>query len=402
MPKQRAKRSGSLRQSARRPRHSAASEPFVAEVRDLASDGRGIVAAPDGRVTFVPGVWPGEQVRVVVRSERGRVVEGELLEVLRSHPGRREPPCPHQGYKTAACGGCPWQFMDYRSQLAAKQQRLARTVDALPGGGLAAPRISVLPAPAEWEYRNRAQLKSDGERLGYVALRSRSLVDVTTCPILTPFNQAKLRELRNALPVAAWRPSRSRAWTTLDIDDERSEVLINQRQPFRQGNTAQNAVMQAWLRDQLASSPPSGKILELFAGSGNFTAVLADSGLPVVAAEVADAALQGLLGAELPNLSVEPCDLFDSAAAAALAARHSDTQILVLDPPRDGFTAREAVLPVLESLERVLYISCDLATWQRDVEALLQHGFVLDDVSLVDLFPQTPHLEVLSALSRAR
>ena len=185
MPKQRGKRGAGPRRSARRRRQPATSAPFTAQVRDLCSDGRGVVTAPDGRVTFVAGAWAGEQVRVIVRRQQGRVAEGELLEVLQPHPGRRRPPCPHQGFTAVACGGCPWQFMDYPSQLAAKQQRLERTVAAVVGDPASAPEVAVLAAPIEWGYRNRAQFKSDGERLGYVALRSRSLVDVTTCPVLS-------------------------------------------------------------------------------------------------------------------------------------------------------------------------------------------------------------------------
>jgi 23S rRNA (uracil1939-C5)-methyltransferase len=290
--------------------------------------------------------------------------------------------------------------MDYPSQIRAKRQRVEQALIALLGAERAVPAVAVLAAPNEWHYRNRAQFKSDGERLGYLAARSRSIVDITECPVLTASNQSQLASLRNKLPNPEWRPTRSREWTTLDIDDQRPDAIINQRQPFRQGNTEQNTVMKDWLRSQLNTDTRPVKVLELFAGSGNFTQVLVDRERTVVAAEVAETALEAMSEASLPNAVVECCDLFDEAAAEALAIRHADAQWLVLDPPRDGFTTRESVMPRLSALERVLYISCDLATWQRDARYFLDQGFSVDEVSLIDLFPQTPHVEILSAFSR--
>jgi 23S rRNA (uracil1939-C5)-methyltransferase len=281
-----------------------------------------------------------------------------------------------------------------------KKQRVEQALIALLGAECAVPAVEELAAPNEWHYRNRAQFKSDGERLGYLAARSRSIVDITECPVLTASNQSQLARLRNKLPNPEWRPSRSREWTTLDIDDQRSDAIINQRQPFRQGNTEQNTVMKDWLRSQLGTDTRPLKVLELFAGSGNFTQVLVDPERTVVAVEVAETALQAMSEAGLPNVVVECCDLFDNTAAEALATRHADTRWLVLDPPRDGFTTRESVIPRLIELERVLYISCDLATWQRDARYFLDEGFSVDEVSLIDLFPQTPHVEILSTFSR--
>ncbi|HBQ39837.1 MAG TPA: class I SAM-dependent RNA methyltransferase, partial [Halieaceae bacterium] len=134
--------------------------------------------------------------------------------------------------------------------------------------------------PQAFAYRNRAQFKTDGRQLGFVAAGSNRLAPITDCPVLTAPNRATLHALIEALPVPAWKPSRKHTWTTLDVDEDvtATEVVPNQRRPFRQGNDAQNNFMREWLAHRLQTLDPSRTVTELFAGSGNFTEVIAARG----------------------------------------------------------------------------------------------------------------------------
>lgn len=402
MPKQRRQRGPVLRTSRTgstgKDRGVVDLTPFDATVRDLSSDGRGVLSDGQGRTMFVPGVWPGERVRVQRTPSASKTPEARLLAVLEPHEARRRAPCAHHGTGKADCGGCPWQFMTYSAQVDAKQQRVVRSLQHL---GMPDVPVQCLPAPDEFGYRNRAQLKTDGEQLGYVAARSHHLVDIKDCPVLEVGCSRQLEGLRARLPHREWCPSHKKEWTTIDIDSERADPLINQRQPFRQGNALQNETMRRWVAQALKTFSSEGsRVLELFAGSGNFTEVVASSGRPVCAAEVAEECLQGLADKDLPNVVVKRCDLFDREAAAALARQHRETEMLLLDPPRNGWLTREDMLPALKRLQSVFYISCDLATWQRDAAYLISRGFRVRSVSMIDLFPQTPHVEVLSVFSR--
>jgi 23S rRNA (uracil1939-C5)-methyltransferase len=73
----------------------------------------------------------------------------------------------------------------------------------------------------------------------------------------------------------------------------------------------------------------------------------------------------------------------------------------LLDPPRDGLKVREPLLANWKELTWVFYISCNPATWARDVKDFTEKGFTLLEVTPIDLFPQTPHLEIMSVLHRA-
>ncbi len=377
--------------------------PFEGRVRDIASDGRAVVAHPEGPVVFVPGLWLEELARIRVTAARGRAWQGEVVELLEPSPARRPAPCPHHGFSTAAaatpaCGGCPWMFVDYPEQLACMQHRVERAFERLGAADRVEP---VWASPQVLGYRNRAQLKTDGEVVGFVAAGSRRIAPVQDCPVLSPHNRELLQHLRAQLPNPAWRPRRRDAWTTLDIDEEVQvqTVSVNARLPFRQANDAQNARMRDWLAS-LAAAFSGRSVLELYCGAGNFTEVLSAAGASVLAVEGDDAAVDALQRRNLPGVSVRRANLFAEDAFEQLSPGPGSFEALVLDPPRDGLKVTRGLVPKRSQLHTVAYISCDLATLARDVAFFQQHGFGVVSVQPLDQFPHTPHIECLVHLGR--
>lgn len=375
--------------------------PFEGDVRDLASDGRGIVSHPDGRVFFVAGCWVGERVLVKPTGRKGNVGFGIVESVLNPGAERREPGCSKHGFDHDKCGGCPWMFVSYEAQCQQKHRRVASHVQRL-GVGTEVVR-EIIPAPGPLGYRNRAQFKTDGTTLGYVASNSNNLVDVVNCPVLNPHNQAVLEALRQQLPNKLWRADRRHGvyWHTLDIDDTSAVASLDARLPFRQGNSAQNAVMRQWLSDAVVGLDPSLPVLELFAGGGNFTEILAQHFGSVVAAEGDEQCIAALT--ELSNPAITPvrADLFNLGDVESLVRSCSHTKVLILDPPRDGWGMRGPFIKSMKKLQTIIYISCDPATWARDCADLLAADFSLQEVVPIDLFPQTPHVEIMSILQRS-
>ena len=368
---------------------------FTGVVRDLSTDGRGVVQAPDGQVVFVAGVWQGEEVEIK-RSRQGKSTSAELVSLLQPSEARHAAECEY--HREGSCGGCPWMFVDYPTQLEQKQARLSKAFERITGK---AASCAMLGASQMLGYRNRAQFKSDGVKMGYVAQGTHEIVDVTHCPVLNDVNQVHLKTLRQSLPNSDWRPNKNRQWTTIDIDDERGTPLVNQRQAFRQGNSEQNEQLRAWLSSRLANLPRPNTVFELFCGSGNLTEVIVEQlDVPVIAIEGDEKSLEALSARNLSNVQATRVNLFSQHSIGDdMPICQSDIGV-VLDPPRDGLKEREALKPWFTRAEWVVYISCDLATWERDAAFLQSCGLDLDEATGLDMFPQTPHIETLSVFTR--
>lgn len=374
----------------------AKTDEFELVVRDLTSDGRGVGEAPDGQVVFVAGVWQDERVRVR-RTRQGSNIDIVLIDVIQGDERRVIPLCNH--HRQGQCGGCPWMFVSYEAQLSAKTQKLRQALSALTSNS---PNVVVHPSPRQTGYRNRAQLKTNGRVLGYLGTGSHDIADIANCAILTAQNQSHLTRLRTDLPNNEWRPRSRHKWITLDIDDRRSTPLINRRQSFRQGNDDQNVFMREWLSRALTALSPSPSVVELFCGSGNLTSVIA-AGFPeyqITAVEGDEFALRQLTTLGLPNVTTQQRNLFDQTDISALLATLPQRSGIVLDPPRDGLKARDTLTPLFSKSPWVVYISCNVATWQRDAHFLQDQGLILTRAEGLDMFPQTPHLEVLSIFER--
>ena len=370
-------------------------DSFAGIVRDLSTDGRGVVQAPDGQVVFVACISQGEEVEIE-RSRRGKSTSAELISVLQPSEARRAAECEY--HREGSCGGCPWMFVDYLTQLEQKQARLSKVVERITGK---AARRAMLGASQTLGYRNRAQFKSDGIKLGYVAQGTHEIVDVTHCPVLNVTNQGHLSVLRQSLPNSGWRSNKNRQWTTIDIDDERGTPLVNQRQAFRQGNSEQNEQLRAWLSSRLANLPRPNTVFELFCGSGNLTEVIVEQlGVPVVAIEADEMSLEALSARNLSKVQPVAVNLFSKHSIVDDMPKCQSGLGVVLDPPRDGLKEREALKPWFTGAEWVVYVSCDLATWERDAAFLQSCGLDLDEATGLDMFPQTPHIETLSVFTR--
>ena len=373
-------------------------EPFTAEVVDMASDGRGVIHHPEGRTCFVSVVWLGEKGTFRLTDIKGRTGSAEVVELTQVAPQKVTAPCVYHGHSAKHCGGCAWQSIEYSAQLQAKQTRVEKALANLCKPDAIAP---ILGAEQTEGYRNRAQFKTDGSKLGYVAPSSNNIVDVETCLVLTPHNAATLANLRQQLPNSEWQPKRKEPWVTLNIDETHSadEVRVNERLPFMQANSSQNKLMKDWLAERLARVDLANPAIELFCGSGNFTEVIAAAGFPAVAAvEVVGDALSALQAKALANVSVHGINLYEEGGLEKALKTQPKAKTLVLDPPRDGLKERAALLKKSCKIRDILYISCDLATFIRDVTDLCGAGYKLVAVQPVDQFPHTPHVEILAHL----
>lgn len=375
----------------------------------LAAGGDGVGRAPDGRVVFVPFTAPGDRVRVRVTRARSRFARARVETLLAPGPRRVEPQCEAFG----VCGGCRWQHLDYSLQVEAKARILSDALERL--GGLEIPTsVSITPSPAAYGYRIRSRLQVRGGRVGYRRARSHALCAVTRCPVLAPPLDAKLAE------IAARPPRQDGEWElALGSGRVRASDLTKRGQPgrstwlaaagervgvspgvFTQGN---GLLLEPLAGAVLEAAGTGDLALEVFAGAGFFTLALARRFGGVVAIEsdpTAAADLRSnLRDAGIDRVQVRCARLEAEIAAAGLRGLRPDA--VVLDPPRSGLPPGAAEFLAGLGAPRVVYLSCDPATLARDLAAWVGSGYRLERIEGFDLFPQTPHLEVLAVLERA-
>jgi 23S rRNA (uracil1939-C5)-methyltransferase len=382
------------------------------------------LARLDGRVTLAPFALPGERIRAAAEREKPGLIRARTLAVLEPSPQRVAPRCPYFG----RCGGCHYQHAGYEFQLASKSAILAEELRRL--GRIEPPPEIAVAAAEPWGYRNRAQFHIENGRLGYREARSHKLCAIESCPISSPKINEAIGALAGMLRDSRW----PRFVRSLEIFTDERQVQLNVLEAERpvarrffdwcaetipglvagaldyqdRFRVSRNAFFQVnrYLADKLVEIALDGAgaggetALDLYAGVGLFSLELARRFRQVTAVESGAAAAGDLVfnaeRAALANLRAER-----RTTEAYLESLERAPDFVLLDPPRAGLG--KTVVQRLIDLRppAVTIVACDPATLSRDLAALLGSGYRVEKMTLVDLFPQTYHLETVVRLRDA-
>ena len=399
--------------------------------------GGATIARDEGKVWLVNYALPGEVVEAEPRGKQGGVAVANTTRVVEASPQRVDAKCPHFG----TCGGCQWQHAAYSHQLELKRQVVeeawARVGLRLP------PDTPVLGMDDPWRYRIRGEFEAvpttDGWRFGFHRLRSHSVLPIDVCLIhdlrieqaLPAFAQAAneldLTNLQNLLLTVEpsgqglmWRlrhRGKEPIWPR-DLFAQRvgdllpDQVLLDDAislefwgltfrvssDTFVQTNYQQMLVLYQTALDMLACSE-TDRVLDLYAGIGTLSVAIARGAAAVTAIEENPRAVHlGRLNARINTARVEYLPgKVETVLRQVRLGRH---QAAILDPPRAG--CEPAALGELLRLgpERLVYVSCEPSTHARDLIALVRGGYRIRRAAIVDMFPQTYHIETVALLER--
>ena len=421
-------------------------------IDSLDAEGRGVARTAEGKVVFVEGALPGEEVDFQVLRRKSSFEIGRLTRVLGGASSRQTPRCPHFG----VCGGCSLQHTDARTQMAAKQRWLEENLARI--GKVEPETLLPIVYGEDWHYRRRARLgarhvpKKGGAMVGFREKRSSYITDMRECHVLPRQISdliSPLRALVEALSIRARLPQIEVAVGDngavlvirhLDALLENDEVLIRAfaqkhgisiwLQPggpdsahafhpaqgelyytlpefglrlefrptdFTQVNDGVNRILVS-RAVRLLDPRPGERVADLFCGLGNFSLPLATRGADVIGFEGSRELVERARhNAALNRLAVqfEVADLFKGDVWA-----YGPFEKLLIDPPREGAVDIVKALPD-DWPHRVVYVSCDPATLARDAGVLVHaRGFRLAAAGVVNMFPHTAHVESIALFEK--
>ena len=396
----------------------------------------GYVIARDEKIIFLRGAVPGELVEIFFDERKKDYSLATVKNIIESSPFRRTPPCRIFGI----CGGCHLQFVSYERQVSMKEEIL---LDALRRIGDINIALSPSLVDGEFRYRRRAQFKVSSEgAIGFYREGTRDVVPVDECPLMVDEINGVLKNIRavdlrgvRELHIASGDTvtvlikgnlgddvaqgmldlgvagiafengdSVGKDYITLSMDGLKYSVTP---WSFFQSNWALNNAMIEIVRDRLGPLEDK-RVLDLYAGAGNFSLPLSLSAKEVTAVEENAYAVEdgrrnvmmnGINNCAFVHLPVENC--FDGGKKQRTAKLFGDADydVIILDPPRPGLSA-DFLRKILErSAERVVYVSCNPATLARDLKRM-KEKYDLEAVYMGDFFPNTYHIESLVFLSK--
>jgi 23S rRNA (uracil1939-C5)-methyltransferase len=416
-------------------------------VERLGLEGEGI-ATHGGRALFISGALPGERVRVHLEPS-GKVLRARLAEVLTPSPQRRAPPCP----LADRCGGCDWMHLKPAAQVVEKEglvlDALLRIGRVSPGGWKHLPTAG---AGTDTATRRRAVLHWESQWLGYFGRRSHEAVRVEVCPALVPrlaglpgslpghlaplgrslkavhlFAEGDAVSLALALQGTVSPRAREVAEALMRSGVVRGVVLKEAEgrteevgRPVLEAPAPGRPEVQLRLRADAFAQAQSGgaevlveravallgvqpkdRALELYAGNGTFTFALAARVASVVAVESSAVSLSlAAAAARAGNVANVRWVQGDAARVCqGLVKEGTRFDVLLVDPPRTGAPKLSEVALAL-GVRTVVYVGCDAGSLARDAGRLVEAGFRLEALQLVDVFPNTHHVEALLAFAR--
>jgi 23S rRNA (uracil1939-C5)-methyltransferase len=396
---------------------------FEITVEKLVYGGEGL-GRLEGRAVLAPFVLPGERVRLRGVSEKPGLLRARLLEVLAAAPERVAPPCPY----FTRCGGCHYQHAPYELQLALKRAILEDQLRRI--GKIGPPDAGEIGVVAgePWAYRNRVQLRIAKGALGYLEAQSHKLCPVESCPIGSPAINGAIAILREMLRDPRW----PRFVRSIELFTNETEIQLNvletehpvarrffdwcaERIPgLVPGALDYQAAGPAWrvshgsffqvnrfLIGKLVETALDGAegqtALDLYAGVGLFSLAMAQRFASVTAVESGARAAGDLrFNAERAGLALR---VEETDAEAWIEQLETAPDFVLLDPPRAGIGRRMVDRLAQLRPPRLVMVSCDPATLARDLAGLVGAGYRIDRLTLVDLFPQTYHLETVAHLA---
>jgi 23S rRNA (uracil1939-C5)-methyltransferase len=378
--------------------------PLSLSIDKLIPGGDGL-ARHEGRVVFVPGVLPGEDVTVEIVEAKKDFARARLVSVEKASPDRVTPPCRLAG----VCGGCDWLHIDPTAQARLKLELVRDSLRRMAGFDL--PDLQI-ETGAPLGYRNRVQVHVNrADQTGFLGRGGHSFVRVPECPVAHPALAPVFAE-----KVRPHAPERFLAYGHTDAEgtshlaraDEGNDTEVTVRvldrdivfpvRGFFQSNLEMTQKLIPFVMEGLKGGAQT-VAFDLYSGVGLFGAFLKDHFERVVCIEFNRHALA------YARRNVGESGLFFSEALEKVVTTPGGNPLdkvapsaAVIDPPREGLDKAVRAWLIAKPVPQLVYVSCNPVTLARDLKELLAGPYELEDMRVFDFYPQTSHIEAVAKL----
>lgn len=419
----------------------------IAKIESMAFKGYGITHI-NGKVLFVPLSVTKDEGLIEIVEEKKTFSIGILKELINPSPLRASPPCNLFG----KCGGCQWQHIDYSIQPEMKKEILIDCLRRL-GSFQVVPLVSIIKSSNPYGYRTRIQLKIKGNKIGFFEMKSHNIVEIDRCLICHPLinqilniikknlmiflgaNEIEINispfELKGILIIK--NPNLNSTlneriikflkdnpiFKGLVIEKKDGSILFddpylhykllfpknfNKKEiyfrispgSFYQINLTENQkLVEAVI--EFSDLDDRQKVIDLYCGIGNFTLPLSNLAKEVIGIEINKISFEDACF-NAKNNGLTNCKFINDDVGNVLKTDFlRGANLLILDPPRTG--CKRIINEIIRIRpKKIIYVSCEPTTLSRDLKSFTEKGYKLERLSLIDMFPQTYHMEVVALL----
>ena len=379
-------------------------------VEAIGKGGYGIVFE-ENKAIFIPYVIEGELISYKIEKKKSSVWFGKLLDIIESSEFRVTPICKHYGQ----CGGCNFQHIAYNHQLKLKRKILENNLKKI-AKLKKTPNIKIFSSEKSNSYRTKVNFKVRDGKIGFFKRNSNILEEIENCIIAGKRANLLLKELKRKKII---KNTVNGELLILTNGNEVSSVLLRENKkffitdkreiefklrgfkylftPFNfiQANLYNLELMIKLLEDEIGNGGDNAS--DIFSGAGFFTIPLGKKFNKVFSYELDSENLKiqrkNLSLNNIKNVKIISGNIFSK-------GKLLESEFIVVDPPRGGLMKKTIEKIVSISPLKIIYFSCDSATFSRDIYYFKERGYLMKKLFLIDNFPHSDHFEIFSVLQK--
>lgn len=391
-------------------------------IEDVAFGGAG-VARQDKQVVFVPRTLKGETIEAAVVEDKKKFLQAKVTQVLEPSPNRQEAKCPY----FSLCQGCAYQHTSYEHQLELKKKQVSDLLQRI-GKIDSIPEIQVIGSDSAYGFRNKIKMHVKKEQenwsVGFIGEDNKTIIDIEECAIAHPAINARLKVLREEVSKESenfegtWMARTNSKGKEKDFFFEKGEEkfealpLIKEEaygksfvSPFESFFQTNHEMLNKLIAEveSTLKLDKDDLFVDAYSGVGLFTLLFApkvknalgiEQDFRAIGCANKNKEIQHIKNAKFIGGKVED-------KLATVLERNTNKNIpVLLDPPRRGCQTKVLEAITKNKIKKVVYVSCNPSTFARDLAHLTSEGYKLEKLTLIDMFPQTAHIELVALIDK--